>query len=88
MKSLLLSLLLLSANTLFAQETNIENDSIKKKVTTLDEVTIKTQKKFIKVESDKTTVSIKDNAMLSTGTAYDAVKKCLALSQPQLEVYP
>jgi outer membrane receptor protein involved in Fe transport len=75
MKSLLLSLLLLSANALFAQETNTENDSIKKKVTTLDEVTIKIQKKFIKVESDKTTVSIKENAMLSTGTAYDAVKK-------------
>ena len=75
MKSLLLSLLFLSANNLFAQETKAENDTIKKKVTTLDEVTIKTQKKFIKVESDKTTVSIKDNAMLSTGTAYDAVKK-------------
>ena len=29
----------------------------------------------MKIESDKTTVSIKDNAMLSTGNAYDAVKK-------------
>lgn len=29
----------------------------------------------MKIDSDKTTVSIKDNQMLSTGNAYDAVKK-------------
>jgi len=75
MKSLFLAMVFLMANSLFAQETKTENDTVKKKITTLDEVSIKTQKKFIKVESDKTTVSIKDNAMLSTGTAYDAVKK-------------
>ncbi|MBY0487012.1 MAG: TonB-dependent receptor [Flavobacteriaceae bacterium] len=75
MKSLFLASVFLLTNSLFAQETKTENDTVKKKVTTLDEVTIKTQKKFIKVESDKTTVAIKDNAMLSTGTAYDAVKK-------------
>ncbi len=57
-----------------AQETKTENDTVKK-VTTIEEVTVKIQKKFIKVESDKTTVAIKDNPMLGTGNAYDAVKK-------------
>ena len=67
---------------MFAQEeksksetVQTENDSVKKAVTALDEVQIAAKKKLIKVQSDKTTVSIKDNAMLSTGNAYDAVKK-------------
>lgn len=67
---------------MFAQEeksksetVQTENDSVKKAVTALDEVKIAAKKKLIKVQSDKTTVSIKDNAMLSTGNAYDAVKK-------------
>ncbi|GEC79786.1 TonB-dependent receptor domain-containing protein [Flavobacterium aquatile] len=75
MKSLFFTLSLLVANTMFAQETKPENDTIKKKAEILDEVKITTKKQLIKVESDKTTVSIKDNAMLSTGNAYDAVKK-------------
>lgn len=75
MKAVLLSTLFLLTNAVFAQETKTTNDTIKKKVTTLDEVKVSTQKKFIKIESDKTTVAIKDNPMLSTGTAYDAVKK-------------
>jgi iron complex outermembrane receptor protein len=67
---------------MFAQEeksksetVQTENDSVKKAVTALDEVQIAAKKKLIKVQSDKTTVSIKENAMLSTGNAYDAVKK-------------
>ncbi|MFT6749714.1 MAG: iron complex outermembrane receptor protein, partial [Flavobacterium sp.] len=58
----------------YAQEK--ATDSIKKEdVTKLEEVTIGVKKKFIKIESDKTTVSIKDNEMLSTGNAYEAIKK-------------
>ncbi|TDP58141.1 TonB-dependent receptor domain-containing protein [Flavobacterium dankookense] len=73
MKSFFMAALSLAATTVFAQETKTENDTIKPKE--LKEVTITQQKKFIKVDSDKTTVSVKDNAMLSTGNAYDAVKK-------------
>ena len=75
MKSTFLTLVFLATSILYAQETKTQNDTVKKPVTTLDEVSIKTQKKFIKIESDKTTVSIKDNAMISSGTAYEAVKK-------------
>lgn len=79
MKSLFLPITLLVANALFAQETKQETetlkDTIKKKVEVLDEVKVAAKKQLIKIESDKTTVSIKDNAMLSTGTAYEAVKK-------------
>lgn len=75
MKSLLICMSLLVANAIFAQETKTENDTIKKKPEVLTEVKVTSKKQLIKVESDKTTVSIKDNAMLSTGTAYDAVKK-------------
>ena len=73
MKSFFIAALSLAATTVFAQETKTEKDTIKPKE--LKEVTITQQKKFIKVDSDKTTVSVKDNAMLSTGNAYDAVKK-------------
>lgn len=82
MKSLFISTLFLVSAGMFAQEeksksetVQTENDSVKKAVTALDEVQIAAKKKLIKVQSDKTTVSIKDNAMLSTGNAYDAVKK-------------
>ena len=63
------------ANSLFAQETKTTNDTVKKKTEILEEVKITSKKQLIKVESDKTTVSVKDNAMLSTGNAYDAIKK-------------
>lgn len=75
MKSLVLTLAVLMANAVVAQETAAPKDTLKKKVEVLDEVKVATKKQLIKVESDKTTVSIKDNAMLSTGTAYEAVKK-------------
>jgi outer membrane receptor protein involved in Fe transport len=48
-----------------------KKDTIK----TLDEVSIIKQKKYIKVDSDKTTVAIKDNPMVSTGNSLDAIKK-------------
>lgn len=49
---------------------------LKEKDHSLDEVTVYGNKKqFLKVESDKTTVSIKDNAMLNSGSSFDAVKK-------------
>jgi outer membrane receptor protein involved in Fe transport len=75
MKSLFISLVVLTTISTFAQETKKEQDTIKSKTTTLDEVKVTTKKKLIKIDSDKTTVSVKDNAMLSTGNAYDAVKK-------------
>lgn len=80
MKSTYFSLLLVVGFSAFAQEPNNPeksqaNDSIKTKVTTLDEVTIAQKRKYIKVESDKTTVSIKDNPMVSSGSSLDAIKK-------------
>ncbi|WP_348822667.1 TonB-dependent receptor domain-containing protein [Flavobacterium aestuarii] len=83
MKSIVLAVLLLSATFIFAQEakTNGENspktekDSIKEKVNALNEVTVTAQKKYIKVDSDKTTISVKDNGMLNSGSSLEAVKK-------------
>jgi hypothetical protein len=88
MKSILFpALLCLIGSNLFAQEipSKIEtpkttSDTLttkpKEKANLLNEVTIFGNKKqYIKVESDKTTVSVKDNAMLSSGSAFDAVKK-------------
>lgn len=74
--------LFFAATGAFAQEvpTGQPNTSVQDTVKTpkaneLKEVSITQQKKFIKIESDKTTVAIKDNPMLGTGNAYDAVKK-------------
>lgn len=82
MKSVLFATFLLVATSVSAQEIPKETpsspvqDTIKKpKANELQEVTIAQQKRFMKIESDKTTIAVKDNAMLSTGTAYDAVKK-------------
>ena len=52
-------------------------DSISKiKDQELKEVTVYGNKKqFLKVESDKTTVNVKDNPMLSSGNAFEVVKK-------------
>jgi iron complex outermembrane receptor protein len=73
-KIILLAAICGLASLSYAQEK--ATDSIKKEdVTKLEEVTIGVKKKFIKIESDKTTVSIKDNEMLSTGNAYEAIKK-------------
>ena len=45
------------------------------KMTNLKEVVLTDRKKYIKVESDKTTINVKDNPMVSSGTALDAIKK-------------
>ncbi|TRX39045.1 TonB-dependent receptor domain-containing protein [Flavobacterium restrictum] len=51
-------------------------DTVKPKANSLKEVTVYGNKKqFLKVESDKTTVSVKDNGMLNSGSSLDAVKK-------------
>ncbi len=78
MKSKLFALVFLATGMLFAQENQSEKqvqDSIKKKDILLDEVTVNYKKKFIKVDSDKTTISVKDNAMLNSGSSMEAVKK-------------
>ena len=76
MKTLFLSVLVLVSTIAVAQEnTKTTKDTVKQKITKLDEVTIKVNKKFIKVDSDKTTVNVKDNAMLNSGSSLEAVKK-------------
>ena len=45
------------------------------KLTTLKEIVVMDRKKYIKVDSDKTTISVKDNPIVSSGTALDAIKK-------------
>jgi iron complex outermembrane recepter protein len=80
MKSLLALGLCLITFPLIAQEipTNpTSKDSISKiEDQKLKEVTVYGNKKqFLKVDSDKTTVSVKDNPMLSTGNAFEVVKK-------------
>jgi iron complex outermembrane recepter protein len=79
MKSIFLSLFYLVGIATFAQEnpkTTVVKDSVKTKNNSLDEVKVYGNKKqFLKVESDKTTVSVKENPMLSTGTAFEAVKR-------------
>ena len=81
MKSLLLSVLFLVATTAFAQETpktqanNTVQDTLKK-TNELSEVTVYGSKKqYLKVESDKTTINVRDNAMLNSGSSLEAVKK-------------
>ena len=83
MKSTVLAVLLLSTTFLFAQETKpsskisakAEKDTIKEKLNALNEVTVTARKKYIKVDSDKTTISVKDNDMLNSGSSLEAVKK-------------
>ncbi len=56
----------------------MKTDSIPKKdkVSSLDEVSVYGKKRqFLKIEADKTTVAIKENAMLSAGTTLEAIKK-------------
>lgn len=77
MKSTFTALVLLVTGAFYAQENQEQKklDSIKKKEILLDEVTVAQKKKYIKVESDKTTISVKDNAMLNGGNSLEAVKK-------------
>lgn len=82
MKSLSIPLCLLVTSVLFAQETPKQNSETPKrtspqeKTTELKEVTVYGNKKqYLKVESDKTTISVRDNAMLNSGSSLEAVKK-------------
>jgi len=50
--------------------------NLKDKITSLGGVTVYGSKKqYIKVEADKTTVSVKSNAMLNSGNSFDALKR-------------
>lgn len=80
MKLVLLAGIMLLSFSVTAQEipTNpTSKDSISKiEEQKLKEVTvIGNKKKFLKIDSDKTTVSVKDNPMLSTGNAFEVIKK-------------
>ena len=77
MKSTFTALVLLVTGAFYAQENQEQKklDSIKKNDILLDEVKVAQKKKYIKVESDKTTISVKDNAMLNGGNSLEAVKK-------------
>jgi len=79
MKSLLFAAMLLLCNIVFAQETvkpEVARDSLKPKENSLQEVQVFGNKKqYIKVDSDKTTVNVKDNSMLNSGSSLEAVKK-------------
>jgi hypothetical protein len=61
-----------------ASNSKVTTDTLatKNKTNELKEVTVFGNKKqFLKIESDKTTVSVKDNGMLNSGSSLDAVKK-------------
>ncbi|MFM2214207.1 MAG: hypothetical protein RL427_1470 [Bacteroidota bacterium] len=82
MKSLLTSVCLLITTAFFAQETPTTNQETpkstppKEQTNELKEVTVYGNKKqYLKVESDKTTISVRDNAMLNSGSSLEAVKK-------------
>lgn len=81
MKSVCITLCLLATSFIFAQEVPKENQENPKtnpteKTTEIKEVTVFGNKKqYIKVESDKTTINVRDNAMLNSGSSLEAVKK-------------
>jgi len=87
MKSLSITLCLLVTSMLFAQQTpktegdkpsdpSPKGEQAQQKTNELKEVTIYGSKKqYLKVESDKTTISVRDNAMLNSGSSLEAVKK-------------
>jgi iron complex outermembrane receptor protein len=81
MKSISITLCLLVTGFTFAQETPKSPESNpapapSEKTNQLSEVTVYGSKKqYLKVESDKTTISVRDNAMLNSGSSLEAVKK-------------
>ncbi|WP_333599362.1 TonB-dependent receptor domain-containing protein [Flavobacterium sp.] len=83
MKSLSITLCLLVTSFIFAQEAPQSQENPKtdgtpsqEKTNELSEVTVYGNKKqYLKVESDKTTISVRDNAMLNSGSSLEAVKK-------------
>jgi len=74
---------LLVTSFIFAQEAPQSQENPKtdgtpsqEKTNELSEVTVYGNKKqYLKVESDKTTISVRDNAMLNSGSSLEAVKK-------------
>lgn len=83
MKLLLMAAFFVAATSALAQETPREQlnttvqDTVKTpKTNELSEVTVYGNKRqYIKVESDKTTINVKDNALLNSGSSLEAVKK-------------
>ncbi|WP_333878906.1 Plug domain-containing protein, partial [Flavobacterium sp.] len=77
MKSLSITLCLLFTSMLFAQEApKTDENKASENPNELKEVTVYDNKKqYLKVESDKTTISVRDNAMLNSGSSLEAVKK-------------
>ena len=70
----------LVATSFYAQEkpnNQTVQDTLKpQKINELKEVTIYGNKRqYLKVESDKTTINVRDNAMLNSGSSLEAVKK-------------
>lgn len=54
----------------------IQSVALSDKTNDLNEVTVYgNQRQYMKVESDKTTISIKENGLLNSGTTFEAVKK-------------
>ncbi len=54
----------------------LTSNPLKENNTELSEVTIYgNRRQFIKIDSDKTTINVKENGMLNSGSALDAVKK-------------
>ncbi len=74
---------MLVTSFIFAQEAPQSQENPKtdgtpsqEKTNELSEVTVYGNKKqYLKVESDKTTISVRDNAMLNSGSSLEAVKK-------------
>ena len=78
MKIILSFLSLFVVSVAFAQDVKTQQDSITsaKKAEELKEVTVFGNKKqFLKVESDKTIVSVKENGMLNSGNSLEAIKR-------------
>lgn len=78
MKLILSFLSLFFVSIAFAQDVKPKQDSIAstKKAEELKEVTVFGNKKqFLKVESDKTIVSVKENGMLNSGNSLEAIKR-------------
>lgn len=77
MKSLSIALCLLATAFTYAQETpKTEDQKASENPNELKEVTIYGNKKqYLKVESDKTTISVRDNPMLNSGSSLEAVKR-------------
>jgi len=58
------------------QERIIQNIELSEKTNALGEVTVYgNQRQYMKVESDKTIINIKENGLLNTGTTFEAVKR-------------